>query len=459
MFPCSDASLGCFPPATTVCTPYAGLCSCGGGTLETGAARSTTEPRAATSVVRVTDSVQTGSIQTGSIQTGSIQTGNVRLIVLYGGRSAEHDVSCVSAGYVASCARAAGMEVVTAGICRSGAWVLPTTPEAREGEPLPSPTEDDPPVEITDILGSLGGTLGGNLCGTDGDVKGGDSRAIDPDDGGETPGVVFPVLHGPFGEDGTIQGLCESLNVPYVGTGVLSSAMCMDKPVVKELLNARGLPVTRWKVVKADSVSASAASELLDELGSPVFVKPANMGSSIGISKARSRDDLLKSLALAAEFDELALLEETVDDAREIEVSILGNIGALRASLPGEIVPSREFYDYEDKYLCGAAMLLSPAELPRQTTEEVRSLALEAADALRVEGLARVDFLYGKVASAPERRIFVNEINTMPGFTPISMFPRLWEATGITGRELVAELVRLAIERHRRRASHRRLNR
>ncbi len=385
--------------------------------------------------------------------TGSVQTGSVRLIVLYGGRSAEHDVSCVSAGYVASCARAAGMEVVTAGICRSGAWVLPTTPEARESEPLPSPTEDDPPVEITDILC-------GNLCVADRDVKGGDSSAIWPDSGdGETPRVVFPVLHGPFGEDGTIQGLCESLNVPYVGAGVLSSAMCMDKPVVKEMLNARGLPVTRWKVVKADGVSASAASELLDELGSPIFVKPANMGSSIGISKARSRDDLLKSLALAAEFDELALLEETVDDAREIEVSILGNLGDLRASLPGEIVPSREFYDYEDKYLCGAAMLLSPAELPQQTTEEVRSLAVEAADALRVEGLARVDFLYGKVASAPERRIFVNEINTMPGFTPISMFPRLWEATGITGRELVAKLVRLAIERHRRRASHRRLHR
>lgn len=390
---------------------------------------------------------------TGSVRTESVQTDSVRLIVLYGGRSAEHDVSCVSAGYVASCARDAGMEIVTAGICRSGAWVLPTTPEACEGEPLPSPTEDDPPVEITDVLC-------GNLCVADGDVRGGDSSAICPDsDGGETPGVVFPVLHGPFGEDGTIQGLCESLNVPYVGAGVLSSAMCMDKPVVKEILHARGLPVTRWKVVKADGVSASAASELLDELGSPIFVKPANMGSSIGISKARSRDDLLKSLALAAEFDELALLEETVDDAREIEVSILGNLGDLSASLPGEIVPSREFYDYEDKYLCGAAMLLSPAELPQQTTEEVRSLAVEAADALRVEGLARVDFLYGKVASAPERRIFVNEINTMPGFTPISMFPRLWEATGITGRELVAELVRLAIERHRRRASHRRLHR
>ena len=405
------------------------------------AAKSTTEPHAATSVVSVT---------------GSVRTESIRLIVLYGGRSAEHDVSCVSAGYVASCARAAGIEVVTAGICRSGAWVLPAAPEAREGEPLPSPTEDDPHVEITDILC-------GNLCGTDRDANSCDSSTKDAGStnggSGATLRVVFPVLHGPFGEDGTIQGLCESLNVPYVGAGVLSSAMCMDKPVVKELLSARGLPVTRWKVVKADAVSASAASELLDELGSPIFVKPANMGSSIGISKARSRDDLLKSLALAAEFDELALLEETVDDAREIEVSILGNLGALRASLPGEVVPSREFYDYDDKYLCGEAMLLSPAELPRETSEKVRSLAVEAADALRVEGLARVDFLYGETASASERRIFVNEINTMPGFTPISMFPRLWEATGIAGRELVAELVRLAIERHRRRASHRRLHR
>lgn len=382
-------------------------------------------------------------------------TGNVQLVLLYGGRSAEHDVSCVSAGYVADCARAAGMEVLPVGICRSGAWVLPSAPEAGEDGPLPAPTEDDPPVSIIDVLrGVAAGSA--DRTGGCGSTEGG---SADADAEAETLRVVFPVLHGPFGEDGTIQGLCESLDVPYVGAGVLSSAMCMDKPTVKQLLSARGLPVTRWKVVSPDGVSASTASELLDELGRPIFVKPANMGSSIGISKVQNPDDLLKSLSLAAAYDELVLIEEAVADAREIEVSILGNLGALRSSLPGEIVPSRDFYDYEDKYLCDSAKLLSPAELPQQMTEEVRSLAVGVADALRVEGLARVDFLYGETASAAEPRIFVNEVNTMPGFTPISMFPRLWTATGIAGKELVEELVRLAIERHRRRASHRRFHR
>ena len=404
-------------------------------------------------------------------------TGNVQVVLLYGGRSAEHDVSCVSAGYVADCARAAGMKVLPVGICRSGAWVLPPDAEAGKGEPLPSPTEDDPPVSISDVLRGVAAVTPdrtGGYGSDDGSTEGvstdrhaegvstdrhAEGVSTDRHADAETLRVVFPVLHGPFGEDGTIQGLCESLDVPYVGAGVLSSAMCMDKPIVKEILSARDLPVTRWKVVSSDGVSASTASELLDEFGSPIFVKPANMGSSIGISKARDRDDLLKSLELAAEFDELALIEEAVAGAREIEVSILGNLGALRSSLPGEIVPSREFYDYEDKYLCDAAKLLSPAELPQQITEEVRSLAVGVADALRVEGLARVDFLYGETASAAEPRIFVNEVNTMPGFTPISMFPRLWAATGIAGKELVEELVRLAIERHRRRASHRRLHR
>ena len=230
-------------------------------------------------------------------------TGNVQLVLLYGGRSAEHDVSCVSAGYVADCARAAGMEVLPVGICRSGAWVLPPDAEAGEGKPLPSPTEDDPPVSISDILGErddahadadiLYGSEGGS---TDSSTESGSAHAHAD---AETLRVIFPVLHGPFGEDGTIQGLCESLDVPYVGAGVLSSAMCMDKPTVKQLLSARGLPVTRWKVVSPDGVSASTASEILDELGRPIFVKPANMGSSIGISKVQNPDDLLKSLSLA----------------------------------------------------------------------------------------------------------------------------------------------------------------
>lgn len=363
-------------------------------------------------------------------------TERIRLLVLYGGRSAEHEVSRVSGRYVADCADAAGLEVDLIGITREGRWVRPpthvpaggVTGGGAIGESLPALGEDLPPLPI--------------------------DRALAPRSG-ESP-VVFPVLHGPFGEDGTIQGLCEMAGVPYVGPGVLSSAVCMDKPVSKRLLADAGLPVARHIELRGSDVTAETPAALLGELGSPVFVKPANMGSSIGISKAAGTAQVAAALALASGYDDRLIIEEFVP-GREIEVSVLGN-EELRASLPGEIVPGGDFYDYADKYLNNTAELHVPANLPADITEQAQSLATSAARALHVEGLGRVDFLYDE-AAAPERRLVVNEINTMPGFTPISMYPRLWAVTGLDGPTLIAELVQLALTRHTRRAARTRTDR
>ena len=354
-------------------------------------------------------------------------TERIRLLVLYGGRSAEHEVSRVSGRYVAECAGAAGLGVDLVGITRHGRWVRPPA-QGATGDALPA-LGDDLPTLPTDR--ALARRSGESL-------------------------VVFPVLHGPFGEDGTVQGLCEMAGVPYVGPGVLSSAVCMDKPVSKRLLAAAGLPVARHIELRGSDVTAETPAALLGELGSPVFVKPANMGSSIGVSKAAGKAQVAEALALASRYDDRLIVEEFVP-GREIEVSVLGN-EELRTSLPGEIVPGGEFYDYADKYLNDTAELHAPADLPAGITEQVQDLAVAAARALHVEGLGRVDFLYNESA-APERSLIVSEINTMPGFTPISMYPRLWAVSGLDGPTLITELVRLALDRHHRQAAHTRTTR
>ena len=358
----------------------------------------------------------------------TVVTGRIRLVVLYGGRSAEHDVSRVSGRYVAECALAAGFEVELVGITRRGRWVRP---------------------EIA--AGDLGALPGDALPGFEEgalDAVGGVDLKQRP---GETV-VVFPALHGPFGEDGTVQGHWEMAGVVYVGPGVLSSAVCMDKPVSKVLLAAAGLPVARHATVASGVVDAQTPTELLAALGSPVFVKPANMGSSIGVSRATDAGGVTEALELAAAYDDRLIVEEFVA-GREIEVAVLGN-ETLRASLPGEIVPGGEFYDYADKYLNNAAELHAPADLPGGITGQVQDLAVAACRALGVEGLGRVDFFYDEGAAEPDRRLIVNEINTMPGFTPISMYPRLWAVSGLDGPALITELVELALDRHRRRAAH-----
>jgi D-alanine-D-alanine ligase len=291
-----------------------------------------------------------------------------------------------------------------------------------------------------------------------------DGVAIDPPVALATPDpnrptVVFPLVHGTHGEDGTLQGLLELADVPYVGSGVLGSAICMDKTMAKTLAAAHGLPQAKVFNLTPGSGGveelAHRAETLmaLGEIDYPVFVKPANMGSSVGITKAHDTGELVDALALALSYDERLVVEETVD-GREIEVAVLGNsIGDLqpRASVPGEIVASAEFYDYTDKYSDGAATLLIPAELGDDESDAVRALALEAYAALRCDGLARVDFFDERTG----RGFLLNEINTIPGFTPLSMYPKLWEASGLAYDALVDELVDLALDRHARRTAFR----
>jgi D-alanine-D-alanine ligase len=254
------------------------------------------------------------------------------------------------------------------------------------------------------------------------------------------------VLHGPYGEDGTIQGLLEMANVPYVGCGVLSSSVAMDKAVAKRLFTVEGLPQVAHRVVtrKAWQQDSDAVCAALEQaLGYPLFVKPANLGSSVGISKARTRVELAAALALAADYDRKLVVEAAVPNAREIEVSVLGNDDPI-ASVPGEIVPGNEFYDYAAKYLDDTSQLMIPADLSAEQTAQVRAMAVRAFRAVEGSGLARVDFLL----DGQRGDLYLNEINTMPGFTRISMYPKLWEATGIAYPDLVDRLVQLALERY-----------
>ncbi len=256
--------------------------------------------------------------------------------------------------------------------------------------------------------------------------------------------IRLPVLHGPYGEDGTIQGLLELANVPYVGAGVLASAVGMDKGVMKVLFVAAGLPVCPYRVVLRHDWQRdpdTIADELEKLLRYPMFVKPANLGSSVGISKAKTRPGLLEAMDLAGGFDRKIVIEAAVPDAREIECAVLGN-DSPDASVPGEVVPSREFYDYEAKYLDEGSTIIIPAELGPRTASEIQQLSIAAFRALDCAGMARVDFLL-----SPEK-IFVNEVNTIPGFTTISMYSKLWGASGLEYPALLDRLIALALERH-----------
>ena len=252
-----------------------------------------------------------------------------------------------------------------------------------------------------------------------------------------------------MGEDGTVQGLLELADVPYVGTGVLGSAVAMDKAMAKEVLRAAGIPQVRHHALADYEVHDLTLQRVLDELGLPVFVKPANMGSSVGVSKASTIEQLRDAAAVALTYDQMIVIEEAIV-GREIEVAVLGNEHP-EASLPGEIVPGDEFYSYDDKYVTDGAQLLIPAPLADNLVEEVRELAIRAFTALRCEGLSRVDFFYEDGNTGEGRGFLCNEVNTMPGFTPISMYPKLWLESGMTYSELIDRLVDLAIERHRRR--------
>jgi D-alanine-D-alanine ligase len=333
------------------------------------------------------------------------------LFVLFGGQSAEHDVSCVTAKHVLDAIRPDLYTVIPVGISRDGDWSIASID--RDADALdPSGQPTDPFTLFKDAAGN---------------------------------GVVLPLLHGPLGEDGTVQGLCELTGIAYVGAGVLGSALAMDKIAAKNALAAAGVPQARWVGFNADQITEATAASVLERFGSPVFVKPANMGSSVGVSRAVTAEDVSVALDLAASFDEWIVVEEAIA-GREIEIAVLGN-RSPRTSLPGEIVAGDEFYTYEDKYNDGIAKLLIPAPLGDAEIAEISEMAIAAYRALRVEGLARADFFY-----EPEGRGWlVNELNTMPGFTPISMYPKMWNASGLEYPDLIDELIELAVERHNRR--------
>lgn len=351
----------------------------------------------------------------------------VRLIVLYGGRSAEHEVSCISARHVVGAVDRDRYDLRMVGITTSGDWVDTTEAalaavSGSGAAALPSPDVvlRDEPSTASDVttVASAGPQV-----------------------------VVLPLVHGPMGEDGTLQGLLELAGVPYCGAGVAGSATAMDKGLAKALLTSAGIPQARYMYRAESGFDRHLTDRVERELGWPVFVKPANMGSSIGITRVKDPGGLDAALRKATRYDRAVVIEEAVHDARELEMGVLG-WPDLRTSVPGEIRPSHDYYDFEDKYLDGSAGLDVPASLPDEVATEMRRLAVAACEALRVDSMARVDFFY----EPSDRGLLINEINTIPGFTPISMYPRMWAASGVSYPELIDVLVEQALRRAERRS-------
>jgi len=351
----------------------------------------------------------------------------LRVGILFGGRSGEHEVSLASAASVIRGLDPDKYEAVPIGISKEGHWLT----GAGAQKMLPEVLRQGQRVMM-------------NADPTDAALV-----RLDGSGGGQRLDVVFPVIHGTFGEDGTIQGLLDLAGLPFVGSGVLGSAIGMDKDVAKRLLQVAKIPVVPWITVLRHEWEANqeAIQKSIEESFSyPVFVKPATLGSSVGMTKVHGREELAPAITLAAEFAMKILVEKSVT-AREIEVSVLGN-HEPKASIPGEIVPHREFYDYAAKYLEEGTQLLIPAELKPAQVKKIQKLAVEAFRALELSGMARVDFFLEKKGG----KLFLNEVNTIPGFTSISMYPKLWEATGIPFRELIDRLIVLALEQHTEKA-------
>jgi D-alanine-D-alanine ligase len=389
----------------------------------------------------------------------------LRVGVLFGGRSGEHEVSLLSAASVLHAIDKEKYEVVPIGITKDGRWLTSADAEnlltgklvleprqLRAGDPdTTSPAAVlargeavvVPPEPVHRQTGLVPFQTDAAL------MRRASDRAINVD-------VIFPVLHGTFGEDGTIQGLLELADIPYVGAGVLGSAAGMDKDIMKSLFMASGLPIVKHVTILRSAWESDRKStqKLIEKkLKYPVFVKPANLGSSVGISKAHDRKELGPAIEEAAKFDRKIVIEQGVGGnkgkAREIECSVLGNDNPA-ASVPGEIVPGKEFYDYTAKYLDEGSQLIIPAKLSKAQTKTVQELAVKAFQAVDCSGLARVDFLMEPGGSSGKSggKIYLNEINTMPGFTSISMYPKLWAASGLGYADLIDRLIQLALERH-----------
>ena len=378
----------------------------------------------------------------------------LRVGVLFGGRSGEHEVSLLSAASILKAIDRKRFDVVPIGITKEGRWLGAADAHGllegdqsvvvrhlRAGDPNATPGakllhEGMPTLMAPEpAAASAAGTFKRRLADQ--------SSGID---------VVFPVLHGTFGEDGTIQGLFELAGIAYVGSGVLGSSAGMDKDVMKRLFAQAGLPIVKHVTVlrsEWESSPRKAVAAVEKALKYPVFVKPANLGSSVGISKAHDRKELGPALDVAAKYDRKLVVEQGVvgkkSGARELEVGVLGNDDP-KASVVGEIIPGKEFYDYEAKYLSEGSVPVIPAKLSRAESKQIREMAVEAFRACDLAGLARVDFL---MEPDGKRRIYINEVNTLPGFTQISMYPKLWEATGISYTDLITQLIELALERQR----------
>jgi D-alanine-D-alanine ligase len=386
----------------------------------------------------------------------------LRVGILFGGRSGEHEVSLLSAASVLSAIDKTKYEVVPIGITKDGRWltaehaerllkgeknasVQATPTHLRAGDPETTPGAAVLATGESVVVPPEPTRRGAGLAPfqTDANLRRAADRAINVD-------VIFPVLHGTFGEDGTIQGLLDLADIAYVGAGVLGSAAGMDKDIMKSLFRAAGLPIVKHVTVlrsQFEREPKKVAKLVETKLKYPVFVKPANLGSSVGISKAHDRKELGPAIAEAAKFDRKIVIEEGVggkkNKAREIECAVLGNDDP-KASLAGEIIPCKEFYDYDAKYLVEGSEAVIPAKLTKAEMKTVQRLAIAAFQAVDCTGLARVDFL----VDPKSRKIFVNEINTMPGFTAISMYPKMWVASGVPYPELIDRLIQLGIERH-----------
>jgi D-alanine-D-alanine ligase len=347
----------------------------------------------------------------------------LRIGVLFGGRSGEHEVSLASAASVIRGLDPDKYEVVPIGITKEGHWLIGGGAQKMLPEILRTGQRVTMSADPTDAA----------------------LVRLDGSGGGQRIDVVFPVMHGTFGEDGTIQGLLDLAGLPFVGAGVLGSAIAMDKDVAKKLLQAAKIPVVPWLSIRRAEWERNEniiTHQIEREFPYPLFVKPATLGSSVGMTKVHSRQELAPALNLASEFAMKILVERAVN-AREIEVSVLGNHDP-QASIPGEIVPHREFYDYAAKYLEEGTKLLIPADLKPAQVKKFQHLAVLAFRALELSGMARVDFFFGKEGG----KIYLNEVNTIPGFTSISMYPKLWEASGIPFPQLIDKLIELALEQH-----------
>ena len=362
----------------------------------------------------------------GCFDGGFKMSDRLRVAILFGGRSAEHEVSLQSARNIIEAIDRDKYELVLIGIDKSGTWHL------CESTQFLLHADDPRLIELSRTGDTVALAAGGESSQL---VDLSSHRQIEPVD------IVFPVLHGPFGEDGTVQGLLKLANVPFVGASVLGSAVAMDKDVMKRLLRDAGIPVAGFLVFDRKSAAGAGFEEVKKRLGLPMFVKPANLGSSVGVSKVKNEPEFAAAMSNALEYDSKVIVEECIE-GREIECALLGNADPV-ASVPGEILPGTEFYSYEAKYIDeDGATLKIPADLPADVAERIQEMAVRTFKVLCCEGMARVDFFLRN-----DTEVIVNELNSIPGFTRISMYPRLWQASGMSYKELIDRLIHLALER------------